>query len=227
MSQPRIQQLHTWESHEKRVLEVLLESLSFLQNETNLDQSEIYLNRQLYFCLLKANRKLWNLGRGFDHPPTPEGKNAPDPDDEHRAKRENKIPDFQWSFIDHLEPDPTRSAHYFLIECKRLGAPPRSDWVLNENYVQQGILRFITEEHGYAKGEKSGAMIGYVQNMEFADILREVNAVAVAVSIPELILSAEDWQEQGISHLEHELTRSFVFPQFLLKHLWVDLRSQL
>jgi hypothetical protein len=183
MSQPRISRLGIWERHEKRVIEVLLVALSILQSKVGIGQSEVDLNRELYFCLLEANRQQWTMGKGFDHPPVGEGKNPPCPDDEQRARRESKIPDFLWSLIDHTEPDPKRSAHHFIIECKRLGKKPRADWVLNENYVQHGILRFITVEHGYAKGENSGAMVGYLQSMDFDNILNEVNISATAVSI--------------------------------------------
>ncbi|SRR6266487_134968 len=225
MSQPRLSRLNIWERHERCVLEVLLEALSILQNKPSLDQSEVYLNRELFFCLLEANSKLRRLGRGFDYPPIPEGKNPPSPDDEHRAKREDKIPDFSWGYIDDIEPDPRRSARFFVIECKRLGKQVRYDWILNENYIQHGILRFITKEYGYAKDEKSGAMVGYIQNMDFGDILQQVNIAANKVSIPPLVISAQGWQKQGISRLNHPLVRSFPVSQFLLQHLWVDLRN--
>jgi hypothetical protein len=225
MSQPRISQLSSWRNHENNVLEVLQEALFILQSKQS-HLSETYLNRQLYFCLLEANRKLWDSGKGgFVHPPTPEGKNPPDLDDDHRAVREKKIPDFYWAFIDHLEPDPRRSARYFYIECKRLGEPQRLDWVLNENYINHGVLRFITEEHGYAKGQSSAAMVGYVQSMEFDQILREVNDTATKLSIPVLTALIEDWRKKGANKLEHNLERPFHISPLNLMHFWIDLRE--
>ena len=44
MSQPRISRLNIWERHEKRVLDVLLVALSFLQDKRDLAQSEVGLN---------------------------------------------------------------------------------------------------------------------------------------------------------------------------------------
>jgi hypothetical protein len=231
MMQPRISRLSIWERHEKRVIEILLIALSKLQNRISLAQSkaeyksEVDLNRELYFCLLEANQVRWEIGEGFDHPPIGEGKNPPNPDDEQRAVREDKIPDFLWGFIDHTELDPKRSAHYFVIECKRLGKPPRSDWVLNTNYVQNGIRRFITEEHAYAKGEQSGAMVGYIQSMELDEILNEVSNAASIASIPILTIPIKTWNEQAITMLEHSLTRPFSPSTFSLKHYWVDLRT--
>lgn len=72
MRQPRISRLRSWEKHEQRVVDVLSLALSILSNKRELPQLEILLNRELYFCLLEANRKLWKLGMGgFDHPPAP------------------------------------------------------------------------------------------------------------------------------------------------------------
>jgi hypothetical protein len=226
MSQPRISRLLIWERHEKRVVDILLLALAILQNKTDLPQSEVLLNRELYFCLLEANRKLRDLGSGgFNHPPTPEGHNPPDPDDETRSIRENKIPDFYWGYIDHLEPDPRRSARYYVIECKRLGDPLRTDWILNQNYVVNGILRFVTEEHGYAKGEKSGAMVGYVQSMELDAILYEVNAACKSKAIHRIGTPIGSWQTKGTSFLKHQLDRPFSVSPFRLSHFWVDIRS--
>jgi hypothetical protein len=133
MSQPRLSKLDIWRNHENRVIGVLLEALRILRSKKP-NQSETRLNRDLYFCLLEANRVMWKSGKGgFDHPPTPEGKNPPDPDDDYEARREKKIPDFYWSFIDNLAPDPRHSGRFFVIECKRLGKPKRANWIFNEN----------------------------------------------------------------------------------------------
>ena len=226
MSQPRISRLRIWKKHELRVVDVLLVALELLRNKGNLPQKEVLLNRELYFCLLEANKKMKKSGyEYFDHIPTPEGHNPPDPDDELMAVRENKIPDFYWGYIDHTESDPRRSARNYVIECKRLGRPLRADRIFNHNYVHKGILRFITEEHGYAKGEKSGAMVGYVQSMEFDEILCEVNDSAASFGIPDLKAPDNGWQINGTSQLAHQLTRKFAFSPFQLSHFWVDLRT--
>jgi hypothetical protein len=226
MSRPRISKLPIWERHEQRVVDLLRAALVILRGKTNLPQSEILLNRELYFCLLEANRNLWNLGLGgFDHPPISESHNPPDPDDEKRASRENKIPDFNWGYIDHLEPEPRRSARYYVIECKRLGKPPRTDWILTKNYVLNGIFRFITEEHSYAKGEKSGAMVGYVQSMELDDILDEINATCISQTIPPIDPPRDGWQNGGISFLRHQVARTFAVSPFKLTHFWIDVRK--
>jgi hypothetical protein len=227
MGQPLLSHLNLWKRHELRVLAVLEQALSILCAKTNLPRSEIELNRELYFCLLIANENLWKMRvGGFDHPPTSESKNQPDIDDDARAKRENKIPDFHWAFIDHAADDPRRGAHDFIIECKRLGSPPRSDWVLNENYVQNGIMRFVRPEHGYAKNEASGAMVGYIESMQPDEILTEVNAAALTAEVAAIPYPQAGWQIDGVSHLEHQAGRLPPESTLALRHLWVDLRRR-
>lgn len=215
-----------WERHVNLVLRVLVRALTILQSRVSNTESEISLNRELYFCLLEANQELHRYnGEAFNHQPTSEARNPPDPDDEQRAKRENKIPDFFWGFIDHTSPDPRKGARNFYIECKRLGKPMRSNWVFKENYIHHGVLRFITKEHGYAQGEKAAAMVGYVQNMDLADILAEVNNVAAGVPIPHLIGPIGRWRVGGTSRLDHQLMRPFQISPFYLQHFWVDIRG--
>jgi hypothetical protein len=185
----------------------------------------VSLNRELYFCLLEANARQWrDRNDGFAHPPDPEGKNPPDADDDRRTAREDKIPDFRWSFIDHAATDPRRGARHFIIECKRLGRPPRADWILNANYIHHGVLRFVYPEHGYAKGEASAAMVGYLESMEPDDVLGEVNAVAASAGIAALIGPVGDWRVDAVSRLDHQVVRP---PEAVLalRHCWVDLRS--
>ena len=31
----------------------------------------------------------------------------------------------------------------FVVECKRLGIPSSQKWILNENYVNHGVRRFV------------------------------------------------------------------------------------
>lgn len=226
MAQPLLSQLNLWFNLERRAIELLRESLALLRHETDLTRSEPELNRKLYFCILEANSRLWKSGKGgFDVPPVYEGKNAPHQDDERQAGRENKIPDFQWSVIDHNEEDARRGAHYFTVECKRLGFPSSSDWVLNHNYVEHGVLRFVRPEHGYGKAESSAAMVGYIESMEPDQILVEVNVAAISALVSAIALTKDGWQINGVSRLEHFVTRMSPESELALNHLWVDLRS--
>jgi hypothetical protein len=186
-----------------------------------LSRAEVELNRQFYFLLLRATRELYATE---EIAPSQECNNQPDPDDEARASREGKRPDFQWIYLDRYEPDPERSSKQFVVECKRLGSPLRSDRILNANYIEQGVGRFVTSDSGYAKGFSSAAMVGYWQDMAAADILREVNEAASKRGVSRLNLSQEGWRSGGVSKLDHRCERPFPISPVLIHHLWADLR---
>lgn len=211
-----------WASREAKCLSIIERALSLLQNSKDLPETEVELNRCLHFCLLTASRELYP---DDEIAPTMECNNQPDPDDDARVKREQKRPDFQWIYLDRYESDAQRSSKQFVIECKRLGKPPRSDWLLNINYSTHGIRRFRDPEWSYAKGMRSGAMIGYWQSMEGEDVLREVNVGCQNNSLPEVVL-IDGWNISGTSRLEHTLNRTFKISPFKLHHLWIDLRFQ-
>ena len=210
-----------WATREAKCLSIIKRALSMLREADDLVETEVELNRLLYFYLLTASRELYPDDVVA---PITECNNQPDVDDETRARREQKRPDFQWIYLDRYESDPQRSSKQFVVECKRLGEAPRSDWVLNVNYSEYGISRFRDPEWAYAKHAPSGAMLGYWQSMEGMEVLREVNEGCYRRSIPNLVLVGS-WFSKGISKFEHDLVRPFPISPFKLHHLWIDLRS--
>lgn len=226
MGQPRISQLRTWERYEQRILAALTSGLILLTTKTDLSREEVKLNRDLLLCLWQICHRnpLLDLP-GLSNTPLSEAKNPPHADDHQRATDEDKVPDFIWAWHDDAEDDWSLATHHYRIECKRLGKATSSDWVLNRNYIHHGIQRFLTQQHGYAKGERSGAMVGYVQDMDFDSILVEVNSEAVSAAIP-ILTSREEWHDRGVTHLEHQLPHPFLpNTSFSLRHLWVDIRQ--
>jgi hypothetical protein len=211
-----------WATREEKCLSIIAEALKRLRDTPNLPETEVELNRHFYFCLLEASRELYPED---EIAPEVECNNQPDPDDQARAKRELKRPDFQWVYLDRYEASVRHSSKQFVVECKRLGKPLRADWVFNVNYVRDGIVRFKEPEWAYAKRFPSGAMVGYWQNMEAHDILSEVNEEASKKSMPGLI-PVGGWNPDDISRCEHQFERSFEMSPFHLHHLWVDLRSR-
>jgi len=128
--------------------------------------------------------------------------------------------------LPYKEDDLSRQLFMLVRRLKRLGSPSSSQWILNKNYILNGINRFILVEWGYGKSVSSGAMIGYIQNMELKEILNKVNKHCSQLTIIELTLSPEGWQND-VSRLDHQLERPDVPPSpFNLRHLWVDLRSK-
>jgi hypothetical protein len=217
---PSLKSRGLWAKREGRCLAILCRALASLQQEDDLPEAEVDLNRRLYFCLLSASRELYPKE---EIAPIQECNNQSDPDDEARAAREQKRPDFQWIYLDRYESDPRRSSKQFIVECKRLGKPQRADWVLNLNYVQHGICRFRDPIWGYAKRFPRGAMIGYWQSMDARQVLKEVNDEARKKSLPDLILVG-NWKSKEANHLEHAFERPFDISPFELRHLWIDLR---
>jgi len=213
-----------WARHEAHYFKAFSRALELLLEMSSLPLEEVALNRELYFCLLKANREL--DPEGVYPPPMAECCNQPDPDDEIRAERESKRPDFNWGFTDPHESDFRTSAKQFIVECKRLGVAPRADWILNQNYVEHGVVRFIDPSWSYAKRFPSAVMIGYCQSMEWDDILKEVNQAGKRRNLPPIALSIDGWRIAAVSKLQHSLVRSFPISPFRLDHLWLDIRGK-
>lgn len=219
---PPLRSRGLWAARKAKCFSTITEALKRLCNTPDLPKSEVELNRRFYFCLLEASRSLYP---DDEIAPLAECNNQPDPDDEARARRELKRPDFQWIYLDRYEADPRHSSKQFVVECKRLGKPVRADWVLNVNYVQNGIMRFKDPEWAYAQQGSSGAMIGYWQDMQASDVLSEINGETRRSSLPDLILVGT-WNSGDVSRCEHTFERSFDVSPFKLHHFWVDLRQQ-
>lgn len=209
-----------WATREAKCLSIIELALRLLQQESDLPETEIDLNHRLYFCLLAASRELYP---DDEIAPVTECNNQPDPDDDARAKRVQKRPDFQWIFLDRYEANPQHSSRQFVVECKRLGKPLRADWVFNLNYSNHGIARFRDPDWAYAKLMQSGAMVGYWQSMDQKDVLQDVNGGCNANCLPELALVGA-CNPGMTSRLEHILERAFEVSPFTLHHLWIDLR---
>ena len=209
-----------WAKREAKCLTIIGRALSLLRQTERLPETELELNRYFYFRLLEASRELYP---DDEIAPISECSNQPDPDDYARAKREQKRPDFQWIYLDRYEPDVQRSSKQFVVECKRLGKAPRTDWILNLNYTNHGIRRFQHPDWAYAKRVQGGAMVGYWQSMDAEKTLGEVNEGCHSHSLPELSLVGT-WNLDGISRFDHTLERSFEISPFRLHHLWIDLR---
>ena len=217
---PPLHSLDLWAKREARCLSIIAEALKRLRETPNLPVAEVDLNRYFYFCLLEASRELYPED---EIAPEVECNNQPDPDDQARAKREMKRPDFQWVYLDRYEESARHSSKQFVVECKRLGKAVRAGWVFNFNYVHHGIVRFREPEWAYAKRFPTGAMVGYWQSMEADAVLTEINEETGKNSLPDLI-PVGTWNSGGVSRCEHTFERTFEMSPFKLYHLWVDLR---
>jgi len=215
-SRPRLTSINLWERHERRCMLMLRDAIAGLANGTA-DERETDLNRRLYGAIIAVQGA--DARRGLEQLSVvvPEGRNPPVASDAQRAAREHKIPDFYWSFVDYLAPAPEAVARQFVVECKRLTASSK-DWDYMAQYIEAGVQRFVSEAHGYGKEAPSGAMVGYLQNMDVDAALSGVNTHAGANGLPSLAVRVRS--ADAPVELDHQLDRPFRDSPFLLMHFW-------
>ncbi|WP_164020210.1 hypothetical protein [Pyxidicoccus trucidator] len=181
------------------------------------------MTRELWFKITTARRELDPEGR-FSHP-VPQADNLPDPDATEVQSHEFKKPDFQWIHDDDSEADERYIQKSFAIECKRLGAPTKSRWRLNEQYVVGGMNRFRDPRWKYGRGMAEGAMIGFIQNMEFEAISSAIDSDSKRIGFDRISRDPRGWQERSVSRLGNSFRREFPITPFRLFHLWLDIRD--
>ncbi len=214
-AQPQLTSLDLWARHEQRCVRILREALARL-GLPDPAESENDINRRLFRCILDVSRSI-EIREQIELPVVVyEGRNPPLASDQTRSQRECKVPDFFWAYFDHDGDEPARQ---FVVECKRLTVAT-SRWNYTQQYVAAGVLRFISPAHGYGKASPAGAMVGYVQAIDEAVALVEVNGHLHAEGLP---LLADSSLTHG-RHVErdHLLKRSFHESPFYLRHLWLS-----
>ncbi len=228
-----------WSSFVERVQEVIRAGLERLAADAAAcgfgASCENDLNRELFFRVrrIAVDQKVdlfaavprpalsreytWNLA------PVYEANNQPSLDDPERTPREGKRPDFQWSFQDDQAEDLDRATRTYVVECKRLGKA-LGKWVLNVNYVAQGVRRFVDASHLYGKDDSGGGMIGYVQSMDVDAIWAEVAQQLADAGLAALPKPGPHPESTVLHSASHDLTRADAWSPFRLHHFWVDLR---
>ena len=211
--QPQLSSIDLWSDHERICKELLWEALATLDDKP-VDADETVLNRHLYRAIIRVSYRAAQSGEHIP-PVVPEGRNPPAASDQERIEREFKIPDFYWAYIDPLADDPNDASKQFVVECKRLTNPIAR---YTREYVKSGIARFINVGHGYGKGMKSGAMVGYLQEVLLDETLSKVNSVTNGNSITALTVSNRNG-EVG-AEFQHDVVRTIPTSPFHLTHLW-------
>lgn len=224
MPRPTISPAFNWLRFETAVLDVFTEALSRLASEPVLTQGEESLNLRLFRLCKQVHHEQMRANKSMPFFILFDSTNQPEPDDEVRAARLRKRPDFGCALTNPQSADVEGSQVLYSIECKRLGNAI-GKWVFTSNYSRHGILRFCQAGHAYSKGTESAAMIGYVQNMADVDLLREVNTHAAVCGVPSLSLAAKGWAARAVTRLmQGPLQREFDDRPLQLTHLWLDLR---
>jgi len=218
-----------WQRHEKLILGVFIRALKMLCSEKNLPDAENRINETLYIKAKHVYLKLPSKQRPAFFGLFLEPQNQPQTECDVGEKFLLKRPDFKWRLENKSDSNPHTAIRDYDIECKRLGKRLNKKWVLNENYVHNGILRFLNIEHNYGRGMPFGAMIGYVQNMELKDILKEINKYInrnqkhkiAPVKFPQKNIGSKE-----VIKTTQKLYRTEINPaSFNLRHIWGDLRK--
>ena len=213
-----------WFSAEARLLGVVQRAMELMRSgDMPLPQHEDGISRKLDLRMRDANEKLRAENRHVEHLPTFLSRTQPDAEKEVAEEAESKVPDFQWEYVDLQESIFQKRYRYYHIECKRL-CSPKSRFC--REYVTKGICRFKEAAHSYGKYLPSGAMLGYVQDMDPKCHLAAINAQVQREGLTKLSLSPEGWRYGGTSRLDHTFARPDVPPSpFELRHFWVDIRA--
>ncbi|MDH1270502.1 hypothetical protein N5C81_23075 [Rhizobium pusense] len=232
--------INLWPSFVEKVQDIVQAGLQRLAEDAEengfVASCENDLNRELFFRMRRiaadrhktllslspspvlSREHTWNLVAAY------EANNQPSPDDPERTPRENKRPDFQWSFLDDQATDLDRATRTYVVECKRLGQAIGT-WTFNANYVVQGIGRYISKSHLYGKDDVGGGMIGYIQSMDVDTIWTEIGHNLDSAGISVLPKLSPVSGSSALHIASHELIRPDASSPFHLSHIWVDLRA--
>lgn len=214
-----------WQKHETLYVGIFIVALRRLSEDGTDATAEDDISEQLCPLLtdicFEENRR--NSNREIrvpdrDKPLQPVNKN------ELKGGKKKKRPDFTCKLTNTLADCSDDYEIPFHVECKLLGAPTSRNWILNRNYVTEGIKRFDSMSHEYGKRASSGMMLGYVISMTPEIILEEVNSHQREHCGDNPAIEFECVRE-NVRQYRQELKRKNIKPeQFKLIHLWVDLR---
>jgi hypothetical protein len=205
-----------WEDKQRSYLSVIKNALPELKKESETLKlvGEDEISRQLYliieaYLLSSEGEKLQMQLPSF------QSQSQPIKTDKVKQKREDKRPDFLWSYVDYSN----KTRRDFYIECKRL---TKSKSVYCKNYVKEGINRFITKEWSYGLNCNLGLIVAYVQNLTPDECLDSIKINTDKCFIPELKKVSRT--RKGLYHYNHSLKRTGIpHDPIELNHFWIEI----
>jgi len=214
-----------WNRHVALYSYVFSEALLKLSEYNSISGNENAVSEMLCPIL---SRVCYNYGKSKNQEiqtPCWEAPIQPVTEDELRGDETKKRPDFTCKLINPWAASYEKYEVSLHIECKLLGSPTSATWILNENYVKNGIKRFDSKIHEYGKRADSGMMIGYIISMTPEEIESEVNFYQKK-HIPEYTQIKFLFDMMPLFRTRQDIKRKNVMPsRFELFHLWVDLRN--
>ena len=214
-----------WNRHVILYLEIFTEALQELSESDSISGGENAISEMLCPIL---NRVCFNYGKSKNQEiqtPFWEAPIQPVTEDELRGDETKKRPDFTCKLINRWAISYEKYEISLHVECKLLGHPTSATWILNENYVKNGIKRFDSKIHEYGKRAYSGMMIGYIISMTPEEIESEVNTYQKK-HVPEYTQIKFLFDTIPLFKTRQDIKRkNFIPSRFELLHLWVDLRN--
>lgn len=214
-----------WKRHVLLYSEVFSEALRELSESAFFSKDEDGYSEKLCSIL---NRVCFNLGKSRNQElqtPCWETPIQPVTNNELKGGKIKKRPDFTCRLLNPWADSHEKHEISLHIECKLLGYPSSATWILNENYVKNGIKRFDSEIHEYGKRADTGMMIGYIVSMTPEEIESEVNTYQKK-HLPEYTGIKFSLDSTTLLRAHQYISRKNVTPaQFELIHLWGDLRN--
>ena len=214
-----------WKRHILLYSEVFSEALQELSESASISGDEDAISEILCSTL---NRVCFNFGKSRNlelQTPYWDAPIQPATEDELKGGKIKKRPDFTCKCINRWAASPKKREISLHVECKLLGNSTSATWILNENYVKNGIKRFDSGIHEYGKRAGSGMMIGYIISMTPEEIESEVNDYQKKHA-PEYTEIKFFFDATTLFKTIQDIKRKNVMPtRFELIHLWVDLRN--
>lgn len=216
-----------WNIFKQQYLEIFSTALQELAGEDSISGAEDDISEILSVILRQV---CFNINRSRPNEelrmPIWEVPIQPASRDELQCGKRGKRPDFTCYYFNSHADSPGEQEIPLHVECKLLGIPTSSTWILNKNYVMNGIKRFDCKSHEYGKRAPSGMMIGYITSMTPTKIETEVNGYQKK-HLPYCPDLKFKFDERTLFQTRHKIQRRSVTPRlFELIHLWVDLRDK-
>ncbi len=213
-----------WKRHELLYSEVFSAALLNLSQMNSVAGNEDAISEILNVLLTQVCFNISKLRDMEVQTPSWEAQMPPVSFDELKGGKTKK-PDFTCKIVNPRAKSPEQHEMSLHVECKLLGNPTSSKWILNENYVQHGIKRFDSKIHQYGKRANSGIMIGYIISMTPKEIEAEVNGYQKK-HLQKSVKIQFTFENTIPFHSRQVITRANVEPiNFELIHLWIDLRT--
>ena len=214
-----------WQHHERLYFEVFSEALLKLIQKGKTFDNEDAISESLCVDLNEVCFEISKSRQIEVNNPVWEGPIQPVKYDELKGGKVRKRPDFTCKRMNRFASSGDEHEISLHVECKQLGEPTSSSWILNENYVTEGINRFDSSTHEYGKRAPSGFMIGYLVSMTPESVLMGVNGYQKKhlPDNPDLTFAFAGGK---LFESHQALSRKHVQPEkFGLIHLWADLRG--